>query len=347
MEFSLVSDLNGAITEFLASRQARGVKPNTIRSEQGVLRAFMAANGNILIRNINGTHIDRYLTKNSHLSAGTINRNRGYLSGFFAWCRARKYMSQTHNPLEGTRKIPVPPRDFIFVPVERFGELLDSAKNQRDRTVLALGLYTLQRISTVGWFKWGDVFDSSPNPREWHIQSYSPKIETKDQLPLALELKHELDRWRLEYGRLAGQVPDPNWYIVPPFKKGRYTNDAATGKLVRVGDPQLNPLRPLRKAEDIVQYALSKMGYEDVKHEGGHTLRRSGGKALYDELAWERGHDGAIRIVQSMMGHKSLATTEHYLRLTLERKRRNDLLAGGLMFPKRDAAVIEMERAAE
>lgn len=342
-----MSDLSGAIQEFLASRQARGIKPNTVRNERGVLRAFLASTGNIMVKSINGRHIDMYLSNNPQLAPGTINRNRGYLQGFFAWCRARRYMARDYDPFEGMRKIPVPPRDFIFVPSDRFPEMLDATKNLRDRAAVALGLYTLQRISTVTHFTWADLHVTAENPKEWNIQSYSSKIEVQDALPVCLELKHELDRWRLEYGRIMGEVPHPNWRIVPAFERGRYTNDKATGKLVRVDEPKLNPLRPLAKAEEIVQFALLQMGYPTVVREGAHTLRRSGGKALYEELAWERGHDGAIRIVQSMFGHKSLTTTEHYLRLTLERKRRNDLLAGTQMFPNRSADVLSMPEASE
>jgi integrase len=336
-----MSDLNGAIQEFLNSRQARGIKPGTIRGERTVLRGLMSTTGNLLVKNLDARHMDMYFTAQSHLAPGTVNRNVGYLQGFFKWCRARKIVPKDFDPLEGVRKRPVPPRDFVFLRVEEFTTLLDKAKNSRDRAVMALGLYTLQRISTVTHFTWGDVYDTSHNSKDWHIQSYSPKIEAKDALPLCLELKSELDKWRLEYGRIMGEVPRPNWRIVPAFQRGRYTNDAATGHLVRVDDPKLNPTAPLRKAEEVIQFALERMGYPTL-HEGAHTLRRSGGKALYEELAWEKGHDGAIRIVQSMFGHKSLQTTEHYLRLTLERKRRNDLLAGTQMFPAREATVTEL-----
>lgn len=337
-----VSDLSSVIQEFLASRKARGIAGGTIRGERGVLMAFTAAVGNIQVRNITSRHVDMYLAANQHLAPGTWNRNRGYLQGFFKWCRARKYMPRDHDPMEGIGKLKVPPRDFIFIPVERFSEALDSAKNARDRAVAAIGLYSLQRASEITRLTWADVRDTSANPKEWAINVYREKTKTRQALPLAVELKHELDKWRLEYGRLAGQVPRDDWFICPAFKRGRYTNDSATGKLVRVGAPELNPTRRAAKLEHVVQHILRQMGYPVLDHEGAHTLRRSGGRALYEELAWQRGYDGAIRTVQYMFGHKTITTTEHYLRLELEQKRTFAELAGATMFPTRQAKVVSI-----
>lgn len=339
-----MTDLNGAIQEFIHSRQARGIKKATVYGEKIVLKQLLTVVGNIYVKNLTSRHMDMLFTANPQWSAGTFNKNLGYLKGFFKWCRSRGRnlgVGRDFDPLEGYRKRPVKPRDFVFLGVDEFPTLLDSAKNPRDRAAMALGLYTLQRISTVTHFLWGDVHDANPDPRAWVLDSYSPKIEATDALPICTELKRELDRWRLEYGRIMGEPPRPEWRIVPAYHRGRYTNDHQTGHLVRVGEPKLNPVAPMSRPEEVVKFALEQMGHPTYR-EGTHTLRRSGGKALYEELAWERGHDGAIRIVQSMMGHKSLQTTEHYLRLSLERKRRNDILGGQPMFTTRTAKVVAL-----
>jgi integrase len=92
---------------------------------------------------------------------------------------------------------------------------------------------------------------------------------------------------------------------------------------------------------------LLKAGYDLDKGEGGHTLRRSGATALYNELS-ERGHDRAIRMCQAMLGHASIQTTEVYLALNLDRKARNDLLAGKRMFSVGGPAkVLSLEKAAD
>lgn len=68
-----------------------------------------------------------------------------------------------------------------------------------------------------------------------------------------------------------------------------------------------------------------------------HTLRRSAARALFDRLATE-GYDGALRLVQAMLHHAQSSTTEHYLGLTLDKKRRDDIIRGESMYPAWTAA---------
>ncbi len=337
----MTATLSEAIPEFLNSRKANGVKASSLRNEKVVLNQLLASVGNILVKNITSVHIDRYFSSYPHLAPSTWNRNTGYLNVFFKWCRGRRYVHRDFDPLEGTRRRSVIPRDFIFVPVERFPELLNAAKCARDRAVIAIGLYSFQRASELNRLTWDDIEYSHPEPKQWRMAVYRQKTEDRDYLPLPLELKEELHRWRVEYGRIMGTPVQGHWYVAPAYQHGDWGH-GPDGKLRRIGEPKLNPGRRFHAPQKAVQFALSAIGYEDFSHEGAHTLRRSGGMALYQELAWNRGHDGALRIVQSMYGHKSLATTERYLRLTLERKRRNDLLSGETMFPARKAEVASM-----
>lgn len=76
--------------------------------------------------------------------------------------------------------------------------------------------------------------------------------------------------------------------------------------------------------------------------EGVHTLRRSGARALYDRLVSE-GYDGAMRTVQSMLHHSSIQTTEHYLGIHLDKKRRDDVVRGKHLFPTSTENVVGME----
>jgi len=164
---------------------------------------------------------------------------------------------------------------------------------------------------------------------------YRPKTETRDSLPVSLELHRELRRWRLEYAANIGRQVTDDMLIVPALDRGRFTH-AANGRLVPIpGTQSLKPYSRQTNTVRLIHKTLAVLGYNMDRQEGMHTLRRSGGLALYNELAWNRGHDGAVRIVQSMYGHSSLATTERYLRLSLEAKRRNDMLSGGIMFPER------------
>ena len=98
----------------------------------------------------------------------------------------------------------------------------------------------------------------------------------------------------------------------------------------------VNPTKPNAYPWMIVQEVLERLEYPK-KHEGGHTLRRSGARAYFDQLRSE-GYDSAMRDVQAMLGHASLTTTEIYLGLNLDRQRRNARLAGKQMFPGHTAS---------
>lgn len=82
----------------------------------------------------------------------------------------------------------------------------------------------------------------------------------------------------------------------------------------------------------VAQRGLAKLGY-DTKQEGEHTLRRSGARALADRLRHE-GTDSALLRVASMLGHKDIRITQHYIGWDTERDQRNELLAGQPMFPE-------------
>jgi len=55
------------------------------------------------------------------------------------------------------------------------------------------------------------------------------------------------------------------------------------------------------------------------------------------------GYDGAMRTVQSMLHHASVTTTEGYLGIQLDKKRRDELVKGNRMFPVSTENVIGME----
>ncbi|HET6914506.1 MAG TPA: hypothetical protein VFH56_00300, partial [Acidimicrobiales bacterium] len=263
--------LDAAIVEYIDSRRARGIKKGTLANERVVLKQLLASVGNLLVKNLTSRHIDMYFTAHPHFAASTWNRNTAYLEGFFKWCRSRRYMPRDADPLEGISKRKEIQRDFIFLPAERFEELLNAARHQRDRAVLAIGLYTFQRASELTRLTWDDVHDTDPDPRKWEIAIYRKKTDERDWLPLCLELKEELQRWRLEYGRMCGQPPRGDWLVVPAFDRGEWGQNPTTRLLERKSPLKLNPKAPITNCQDIIHRALKGIGFDDTKQEGAHT----------------------------------------------------------------------------
>lgn len=317
-------NLSDAIQQYLADRHVKGIKPGTIRNDKATLQLLLADVGNIQTGRLRPQHIDLFWSKRTTWGPGTMNKGRYALASFFKWCQARGHIDRNRDLLEGNRKIRVAPRKRVIIPQSEFEPLLDSIQNPRARVIAALGLYLFLRISETKNLRWQDI-DLEGGTAEVFRQ----KTQTLDTLPLCSELIRELKRWKLTYAATMGQAVVPGWYVVPGGTRPLFTGKTGGGfKLAKVSQ-----LQPYTKGDlfGTVRRTLEEAGYYEPM-EGGHTFRRSGAIALYNQLA-SVGHDRAIRICQAMLGHASIQTTEIYLRLDLDRKVRNDLLAGQPMFP--------------
>lgn len=330
--------LSEAVIAYVADRKAKGFSPGTVANNQRVLRHLLAAVGNIDTKSLRPQHIDAFWVRVGHWAPGTLNVARADLTGFFKWAQMRGYMRRDIDLMGGTRAFRIPDRNRIIIPQGEFQSLIEGASDSRARVMLATGLYLFTRISETAGLRWQDLdLDAS------RIEVYRQKTGKLDTLPICAELDHELRRWKLEYAALVGSPPAPGWYIIP----GREHGFRSTHRPRPFGydKEQMQPLVPTVKPNltRLVKEELIRAGYYQDR-EGGHTLRRSGAIALYDQLS-SVGHDRAIRVCQAMLGHASIKTTEVYLRLDLDRKVRNDLLAGKPMFPTRqEASVVEFKQ---
>lgn len=329
-----MAELSTVIDAYLADRRARGFKTGTLRADKSVLRLLLADIGNIDSRRLRHQHMDAFWAARTTWSAGTMNRGRFILSSFFQWCRTRGYLPRDFDPLEGSKVIKVRPRDRVVIPQGEFSTIIESFEDDpRRRVVMAIGFYLFLRISEIQALRWRDVdLDGAT------IQVFRTKTTTLDTLPLCEELIRELRRWRLAYAGRVDQQVQPGWFLVPGYAKqgARYGTKGVKGFTASIERPYLPTVAP--HLGWLVRSSLQSVDYYQPM-EGGHTLRRSGAIALYYQLS-SVGHDRAIRICQAMLGHASVSTTELYLRLDLDRKMRNDLLAGKQMFPSKAAAVV-------
>lgn len=329
--------LSDAIIAFNRDRLARGVSHGTRRNEASILRLLLADVGNIQTKRLRPQHIDTFWVNRQGWSPGTLNRARTSLSTFFKWCQARGHVRRDVDLLEGSRALRIPPRNRIIIPQERFQTLLDEAPNSRVRITFALGLYLFTRISETEGLRWQDV-----NLQASTVEVFRNKTLTLDTLPVCAELGRELRRWRLDYATLMGEQPLPGWFVVPGRTPLRRHSTPGTKGFVGVAGGTLQPTKKADLSRPLKEGLQAAGYYQEM--EGGHTLRRSGAIALYNQLS-SVGHDRAIRVCQAMLGHSSISTTEIYLRLDLDRKVRNTLLAGKRMFPEAASAeVVRLDR---
>lgn len=335
-------NLSDAIDAYLAHRQSRGLSRGSLRSHKGTLQLFLADCGNIETRRIKPQHLDVFWANRTTWGPATRNRAAHTLQAFFAWCRIRGHLPRDYDPMEGTRKERVTPRTRITIPQSEFETLLAKIEEPRKQITVALGFYLFLRVSDAQALRWQDVDLDAVDPKTGEpkptIEVYRPKTRQIDTLPICRELHDHLRRWKMTYAAKVGRPVEPGWYLIPGMSSrgGQRGRKGVKGFVEMVERPYLPNVQA--NLAYVVRTFLQDNGYYQ-KQEGGHTLRRSGAIALYNQLT-ALGHDRAIRICQAMLGHSSVQTTEIYLRLDLDRKVRNDLLSGKRMFPEGGTATV-------
>jgi integrase len=325
--------LSDAVDEFVKLRKTWAAL-NTLRQEERTLRFFLASVGNIKVSSIEARHTDTFFAARSATCApSTLNVEISVVRRFLEHCRLRQYIAQ--NPLLGRRRLKTMPRNTLLIPSSEFPRLLDAASHPRDRIVVALGLYLFLRISEIQTLRLVDVhLDRAELDVEIH------KTRGRDAMPIGAELDAELRRWLTYY---AAEVPLRGEYLLAPAKSAPLFGLMADHRSV-VNQGLLKPETQASNIYKIAQRSVGALGYP-TRQEGGHTLRRSGARALYDRLAKD-GHDGAIRYVQAMLHHASVLMTEGYLGITLDRKKRDDLIKRRAMFPAPAVASLAQAREA-
>lgn len=336
--------LTEAIQEFTLYRKSEGISKGTARNDAYIMRKFLTITTDLYVASLDMQHLTRYFaTVSETRSPASLHIDHSVLRSFFAWAVRRRYVGRFDNPMEGRKKPAAPHKERNRLAVGRFGALLDAAgeRHPRNRMVIALGLFLFIRGSEVVSLK---VRDANLDTGEILVTMDKLRGE-QDLMPISEELDEELRRWLTYYTETCGPL-DPDWHLVPALHSHTAKWDHQLGKFV--GQDYLlakpNPVNKITKVEDIAQLALDAIGYpirdRDGKslREGIHTLRRSGARARFDHLEY-RGYDGAIRHVQTMLHHKAMSMTEHYLGLTLDKVKRNELVRGKRMFDLGDNVV--------
>lgn len=335
----LLSDL---VDEYAAASKGNGYARNTVRLRVNAARTFLAIVGNIRTANVTSQHADAYFAARyaKGISPVTLNNELSLLKDFWRYAARRGFTKR--DIFEHRRLYRVMPADRVRVPATKFGHLLDSCPHPVDRMVVALGLYLMLRQSEIVDLRIADV-----NLETGYIRARIHKSSAVDDMPICAELDRELRRWLTWYTEHMQAPLDPLWYLVPAKTAPQFAGRGkATHEHVR-----LKPMQRIAHPEQVVQRALRASGYTTTAdgkttREGVHTLRRSSARAMFDRLV-EDGHDQALRVVQSALHHQSQTTTERYLGVEIDKRRRDELIRGREMFPADTSNVHEITRKAE
>lgn len=336
--------LDEAVDDYLVLRRSQDFSKRTLLNESGVLKRLLAVNGNIWVHSITEVHATRYFEVASRTRAPrSLQLDHTVLKQFFDWARSTKRLPLDMDPMAGRRRPKSRKRERERVPVTRFPALLDVAEERdpRDRAMIAVLLYTLIRDQECADLRIGDW-----RKDEGYLRVRITKSGMEDDMPVCAELDTELRRWVSLYASKLDRPLRSGDYLLPRRRTLALVRGDERG-LITGHDMAYMPEHKMGRVGRPAKEILEDFGFPVVDHngdptmEGAHTIRRSGARALYDRLAAD-GYDRALRVVQSMLHHSSVAITETYLGVTADKRGRDELLRGQVMFPLNSDNVVQL-----
>ena len=336
--------LSDAIEDYQRWRRSQHIGKNTMKNEASILRRFLSANGNIQCRQISDVHVTRHMEAASKVrSPDSLKLDHTVLSTFFKWMRHTKRLPIDRDPMFGRRAPKTIRKERNRLHVSAFPSVLEAAEKKalRDRALVATIMYTLLRDQDVADLRVRDL-----DLNAGYLMCRIKKTNQEDRLPVSAELDSEMRRWLTHYTEQVGPLK-PHYFLVPriattPVRGGDQ------GRFCRV-ITTLRPEERFARGGKVVQAALREAGFPvfdesgESLREGSHTLRRSGARALFDQLVAD-GYDGALRVVQAMLHHSSVEQTERYIGITADKRTRDDLLRGKQMYRFGGGDVVSMVR---
>lgn len=340
--------LSDSIDHYMRHRTSQNYSKATLKADTQVLRRFLSITGNIYCHQISHRHIERHFEEVSKTrQAASLRNDHGVLVRFFKWARHTGRMPVESDPMFGRRQPKAIKRERNRLHVSRFTELLEAAeaRDPRDRALCALLLYTLGRDSEITDLRIRDL-DLSAGWLKVRIH----KTGQEDTLPVSAELDAEMRRWLRHYATIS--APLQPWYHLAPAR-GVFPVQDERGRILK-HESIYRPQKKIGGAGRIVNPILDSIGFPVVDEngkpsgEGSHTIRRSGARALFDDLV-DGGYDHSLRIVQSLLHHGSVTMTERYIGITADRRSRDDILRGKVMYGHSAEGVVRLDerRASE
>lgn len=339
--------LTDAVDDFMVLRASQDFSKRTLANERTVLKRLLAVSGNVWCHSISDRHVTRYFEEAGKTrSSSSLQLDHTVLNQFFAWMRHTRRMPLDVDPMVGRRRPKARKKERDRISVTEFPRLLEIAEKRdpRDRMIVAVLVYTLVRERECADIRLRDV-DLAGG---W-LRVRITKTGQEDNMPICAELDSELRRWLSFYAAEVGRPLLPSDYLVPR----RYStsilrggNDANRGHIT--GHEMLYaPERPIARLGNAVRLVLEDFGFSMTDHngvrkmEGAHTIRRSGARALFDRLAAD-GYDHSLRIVQSVLHHASVTQTEKYIGVTADKRSRDDIIRGKVMYPHDKTNVVQL-----
>lgn len=244
-------------------------------------------------------------------------------------------MALDSDPTFGWGNLDYLPSEKVRIPHSDWAVLFQHCEDEIETIALAIGLFTMMRGSEMRRIQLKHIHLNDFRP---HIMKVITKGKKK-RLPVPISSELEpYARNHLTWMTAQG-FNDPEHFFVPTHYSPM--NKPGTGQFIR-GSKRVNPNKPICRPYDTIKKVLARAGYE-THGEGVHTLRRSGARALY-EAGLDKGYDGALLRVQTMLGHSKSEMTERYIGVDLNQEMVLTEFAGKPMFPVDNGNVVMLRK---
>jgi site-specific recombinase XerD len=266
-----------AIDDFLGDCARRGYSQRTLTTYRRILDQFAdRLPDDYDVAKITTDDCRRYLSSRSHLSRGTVAHTEAVLSSWLRWMYQERKIGR--NPLDRlprTRRVPAADLEVTTVSADDVRRLILHAASWAEKLTIGVLVYLGPRRRAVARLRLADYDRARGRIR----------FREKGAKTIWKPVPDELDQL-LEAAIAAGVYADTD-YLIPP-----------EGPLSRRGD------RDDRVIWRIVKRVADRAGIDAHVH----ALRAA--FAVY----YLEANPGDVEALKELMGHKSIATTQVYLR---------------------------------
>lgn len=263
----------------------KGLSLNTVDAYRRDLTEFIdfcASNGAGDIVDINRNHLNSYILslREGNLNPRSVVRKIASLRGFFKWLCANEYIST--NPTLTLEQPKLPKKLPKIISVDEITEILNFDLNKEEALIVELLYGCGLRVSELVNLKLSNI-----DLKSKYIQCYG-KGSKERVVPFGKKAKVALEKY-LKYRDL----------II-------LQNKLSDTKILLLKSDGKSVTR-----QDVYNFIRS-LGEKIHKHISPHTLRHSFATHLL-----ENGAD--LRVVQELLGHSDVATTQLYTHITKKR----------------------------
>ena len=221
--------LSQAVSEYQVTRSAR-FAPSTVKNEGYVVRRFCATvcdGRDIQVRNLTPEHVvawfnqltqphrDRSQIERTAIQASTWNFYRSRIKSFLNYC-SRRGWTRTDLLAEVVPKR-VAQMIRLQPSIKSLLAMLEATPDRRDRAILACAMNTGLRAGEITPLRVSDV-----DLRTLTLHVWISKSQIEDNMPITLDLAHELKNWLSTYEGLIGRPLRPTDFLFPASTGPRY-----------------------------------------------------------------------------------------------------------------------------